>query len=92
MKKFPHPDSDASFNKSHSRRNLLLAGSAAALTLGLSPAVLAQAAREQFRRIPIQYIAALGDPQSSSGNNAHEWGIWPLDPGPRGFIIIFDFI
>lgn len=90
MNKIPHPESsdqtesDASFKKSHSRRDLLVAGSAAALTLSLPSTVLAQALVEKFKRIPIQYIAALGDPQSSSGNNAHEWGIWPLDPGPRG--------
>ncbi|CAB9500414.1 expressed unknown protein [Seminavis robusta] len=37
-----------------------------------------------FRRIPTQFIAALGDPNSSSGKGAQDWGIWPVDPGPRG--------
>ena len=38
-----------------------------------------------FVRInPIQFIAALGDPQSSSGSGASQWGIWRVDPGPRG--------
>ena len=38
-----------------------------------------------FTRIsPIQFIAALGDPKSNSGTNAQEWGLWTLDPGPRG--------
>lgn len=37
-----------------------------------------------FKRIPTQFIAALGDPQSSKGSNANEWGLWKLDPGPRG--------
>lgn len=68
----------------YKRRELLVAGSAAALTASISPLALAQVAEEKFRRIPIQYIAALGDPQSSSGNNAEQWGIWELDPGPRG--------
>ena len=38
----------------------------------------------EFTQIPIQFIAALGDPQSSSGEGASQWGIWRLDPGPRG--------
>ena len=37
----------------------------------------------EFTQIPIQFIAALGDPQSSSGEGASQWGIWRLDPGPR---------
>jgi hypothetical protein len=31
-----------------------------------------------------QYIAALGDPQATSGTGAESWGLWALDPGPRG--------
>lgn len=31
-----------------------------------------------------QYIAALGDPGASSGTDAQDWGLWTLDPGPRG--------
>jgi hypothetical protein len=34
--------------------------------------------------IPTQYIAALGDPGATSGIGAEAWGLWPLDPGPRG--------
>jgi hypothetical protein len=37
-----------------------------------------------FTRTPIQFIAALGDPQASSGTGAQEWGLWRKDPGPRG--------
>ena len=37
-----------------------------------------------FQRIPVQFIAALGEPGASSGNNAQAWGIWTVDPGPRG--------
>lgn len=37
-----------------------------------------------FKRIPTQFIAALGDPKASEGSNANEWGIWRVDPGPRG--------
>lgn len=31
-----------------------------------------------------QFIAALGQPDQSSGTNAREWGLWKIDPGPRG--------
>jgi hypothetical protein len=37
-----------------------------------------------FKRVPTQYIAALGDPTARSGSGAETWGLWPLDPGPRG--------
>ena len=37
-----------------------------------------------FKRIPTQFIAALGDPGATSGNEAQSWGLWRLDPGPRG--------
>lgn len=33
---------------------------------------------------PTQYIAALGDPQTTSGDDAQTWGFWTVDPGPRG--------
>ncbi len=33
---------------------------------------------------PTQYIAALGDPKATSGDDAQSWGFWTLDPGPRG--------
>ena len=38
----------------------------------------------KFKRIEPQYIAALADPKATSGNNAQTWGLWTLDPGPRG--------
>jgi len=47
-------------------------------------------ARPGFTRIPTQFIAALGDPLASTGNEAKEWGIWTLDPGPRG-VFLKDF-
>jgi len=51
---------------------------------GLTYLGLANAAPPGFKRIPIQFIAALGDPKSNSGTNVNEWGLWPVDPGPRG--------
>ena len=41
-------------------------------------------AEATFTRIPTQYIAALGNPQASSGAEAEAWGLWAIDPGPRG--------
>lgn len=38
----------------------------------------------KFQRIPVQFIAALGAPDATSGSGAQNWGLWPVDPGPRG--------
>jgi hypothetical protein len=38
----------------------------------------------RFKRVPTQYIAALGDPRATSGSGAQSWGLWHVDPGPRG--------
>ena len=38
----------------------------------------------KFTHISTQYIAALGGPGATSGSGAQLWGLWPLDPGPRG--------
>lgn len=62
-------------------RRAFLASSAAAATQYFYAQAIAP---KGFRRIPTQFIAALGDPNSSSGSTAKEWGIWSLDPGPRG--------
>lgn len=40
--------------------------------------------REIFKRIPTQFIAALGDPGANAGSGAESWGLWRQDPGPRG--------
>jgi hypothetical protein len=37
----------------------------------------------KFRPIEPQFIAALGDPGATSGNDAQSWGVWNQDPGPR---------
>lgn len=41
-------------------------------------------AEDTFQRIPLQYLAALGDPNATSGTGAEAWGLWTIDPGPRG--------
>ena len=38
----------------------------------------------KFKPIPTQFIAALGDPDATSGSGAQSWGLWRQDPGPRG--------
>ena len=38
----------------------------------------------KFQRVSTQYIAALGHPGATSGGGAQSWGLWPIDPGPRG--------
>ena len=37
-----------------------------------------------FKPVPTQFLAALGEPSAKSGTGAENWGLWKLDPGPRG--------
>jgi hypothetical protein len=41
-------------------------------------------AETTFKPVPTQFLAALGDPGAKSGTGAEKWGLWRLDPGPRG--------
>jgi len=59
---------------------LLLMVSCLFLAFGGRPAC----AEGAFKRIPLQYIAALGDPAANAGTGAQGWGLWQQDPGPRG--------
>ena len=54
------------------------------LCLVLAPLQASTEEPLKFKRVPIQYIAALGDPEANSGVGAENWGIWTKDPGPRG--------
>ena len=38
----------------------------------------------KFQRTSTQFIAALGNPEANSGCGAQSWGLWAIDPGPRG--------
>ena len=84
------PAAHASGKAGLSRRSFLVAGTAAAAMVALAAATVAPSAhavgetRSKFERVPTQYIAALGDPDANSGNNAQSWGLWRQDPGPRG--------
>ena len=65
----------------------VLTGGAAGLLLEPVVAAAAAEAEEEvrYRRLPnLQFIAALGDPKSSTGDGAETWGLWREDPGPRG--------
>ena len=57
----------------------------AAATL-LAPATLAVPARAKTAsgQFETQFIAALAAPTETNGTNAHLWGLWTRDPGPRG--------
>lgn len=48
------------------------------------PAVAVEDGEMSFQRIPVQFIAALGNPDATSGSGAQHWGLWSVDPGPRG--------
>lgn len=37
-----------------------------------------------LKPIPTQFIAALGDRGATAGVGAEAWGLWRVDPGPRG--------
>jgi hypothetical protein len=53
--------------------------------LAMAAAVLSPAAADtKITPIDTQYIAALGPVTAHSGNDAETWGLWPVDPGPRG--------
>lgn len=72
------------------RRNLMynVVGAGLLAASGVSATYLFQSSvytPNGFTRIPrTKFIAALGDPKASQGTNANTWGIWGLDPGPRG--------
>ena len=73
-----------------SRRRLLSLGTTSVAAAAVCPSALAQSVlgpgegEIAFRRVRTQFIAALGDPDAKSGGNAHQWGLWRRDPGPRG--------
>ena len=67
-----------------SRRLLFLALASSSTASGY------QVDEPQFRRVQTQFIAAAIDPvhgegmKASSGAGTDLWGIWRVDPGPRG--------
>lgn len=75
---------------SKNRNSLKLAYSVKCLVLSilmlclLVPMLTKAESPPKFKLIPIQFIAALGDPKANSGVGAEHWGLWNKDPGPRG--------
>jgi hypothetical protein len=57
---------------------------AAAFSAAVCVSLISAHAETSFKPVPTQYLAALADPGASSGTGAEGWGLWRLDPGPRG--------
>ncbi len=66
----------------NSIRNLVRLA-AVAVVLGMAGAASANA-EAKFKSIPVQFIAASASPDAKSGTGAETWGLWAIDPGPRG--------
>ena len=59
-------------------------GRATAAVLALFAFAAPALAEATLKRIPTQYIAALGPTTATQGTDAATWGLWQVDPGPRG--------
>lgn len=69
----------------NSRRGVLALMGGLALTAASGRAARGENDEQtRFKPVSPQYIAALGDPSARSGGGAQSWGLWRLDPGPRG--------
>ena len=69
----------------NSHERLLAVGSLMMIAaLGQAPHANGQDQAKFKRFWTPQYIAALGDPGANSGSGAQSWGLWRVDPGPRG--------
>lgn len=56
---------------------------ASLLAVWATPAALAIDMRS-FKPVATQFLAALADPTANKGTGAETWGLWTVDPGPRG--------
>lgn len=73
------------FSVSGVQRFLTLAALILSLIGTAQTSMAASGEKTKFVRLnQIQYIAALADPDASSGKGAETWGHWAIDPGPRG--------
>ena len=78
-------DSISTASPGAARRLLKLAAACLITTIGALPAACASDDMQpKFKRVRTQFIAALGAPDAGAGDGAQEWGLWPVDPGPRG--------
>mmetsp|Transcript_32323 Transcript_32323/g.53476 ORF Transcript_32323/g.53476 Transcript_32323/m.53476 type:complete len:212 (-) Transcript_32323:95-730(-) len=75
-------------------RSAALRALAAAVVIAIWHPMMTNAAELQFKQLPnIQFIAASVDPngpgaKATSGSGAQDWGIWRVDPGPRGVRLV----
>ena len=66
-------------------RHVLHTAAVVGMLMAFAPRVHGAGVDEtKFTQVAPQYIAALADPGAKSGNNAQTWGLWRVDPGPRG--------
>ncbi|KAL7526237.1 hypothetical protein ACHAXR_001388, partial [Thalassiosira sp. AJA248-18] len=80
-------DGQSSSSLASNVRRAFLASSLTAVTYNiftLGSSALGPLPKGYERVSPLQFIAALGDSEASSGKGAENWGLWPTDPGPRG--------
>jgi len=77
------PNFNADASSALSAKFLIAALIACLLGSG-QPAFAADSEEPAFVRVPVQYIAALGEPGQTEGTGAEAWGHWAVDPGPRG--------
>jgi hypothetical protein len=71
----------------NNRRTIVMTMNRRRFGAGLMAALMAPSkvnAATNFKPIPTQFLAALADPKANSGTGAESWGLWTLDPGPRG--------
>ena len=66
------------------RLQRLMSGLLLAMAVLMVPGQAPAESVVKFKRVPTQFIAALGDPAATSGSGAQTWGLWRRDPGPRG--------
>jgi hypothetical protein len=68
----------------HTVRNMRILCIALLFGVALPVSATMAFAETKFQPIQTQFLAALADPTAKSGTGAESWGLWRLDPGPRG--------
>ena len=70
------------------QRRIMVKAGAMAMAAGAGllarPVWPAEVDKSKFKRVPTQFIAALGAAGANAGSGAQDWGLWAVDPGPRG--------
>ncbi|MGI9406520.1 MAG: hypothetical protein ACR2O4_09125 [Hyphomicrobiaceae bacterium] len=79
-----HSEDTAAPERTYVRQPMISRRALLAMGLLMLPVQALAKAKTVFRRVPTQFIAALGDPSATSGSGVEKWGWWYKDPGPRG--------